>query len=274
MAGNKFWKMIKNQARNTAEILIYEQIGKDYWTDEGIAAKDFAAELSDLGNITDIALRINSAGGSVFEGLTIHNLLKAHPATVTCYIDGLAASIASVIAMAANKICMPENALMMIHNPSGLVMGTAEEMRKMADTLDVIRGSIQAAYKRTNMSDEELSAMMTAETWLTAADCVEKGFADEMTTAVKAAANYDLKGFKNAPSALIVSLKNSGGQRPPGIEPHKEVRNMEKCTKCGAELVNGKCPVCAANEATATAQRKIEDNKKRVADIRALARNY
>ena len=218
---NKFWKMILNKAAKTAEILIYEQIGRDYWSDEGIAAKDFAADLKALGDVKDITLRLNSPGGSVFEGLVIHNLLKAHQANVTVYIDGIAASIASVIAMCGDKIIMPENAMMMIHDPSGLVIGNADDMRKMADTLDKIKESIKTAYKRTMMTDEEIDEMMKAETWLTAADAVDKGFADEMIEAVKIAAHFDLTQFKNAPL--------TAQKKPAALvaENKKEVSDME-----------------------------------------------
>lgn len=211
---NKFWKIINK--KDNAEILIYEQIGKGFWTDEGIAAKDFAADLKALGDIKNITLRLNSPGGSVFEGLGIYNLLKAHPANITTYIDGIAASIASVIAMSGDKIIMPENAMMMIHDPSGLIMGTAENMRKMADTLDKIKESIKTAYKRTNMTDEDIDRMMSEETWMTAADAVSKGFADEVVESVKIAAHFDFDklGFKHPPMAVF--------------NKHKEVSAMTK----------------------------------------------
>src|SRR5574340_334392 len=123
------WFEIKNKAEK-AEVWIYEMIGKDFWTGEGLTAKDFQKELSEI-KASQIDLHINSPGGDVFDGVTIHNLLKQHPAKVTTYIDGLAASIASVIALAGDKVIMAENALYMMHNPTGMGMGTAEEMRSM-----------------------------------------------------------------------------------------------------------------------------------------------
>jgi len=263
----KFWKMILNKAKESAEILIYEQIGKDFWSDEGIAAKDFAEDLKSLGDVKNITLRINSPGGSVFEGLVIFNLLKAHQATVTVYIDGLAASIASVIAMSGDKIIMPENALLMIHDPFAMVMGTAEDMRKMAEALDKIKDSIKSAYKRTMMTDDELTEMMTEETWLSASEAVEKGFADEMIAAVKVAACFDLSKFKKAPQAAAISIVNSpdtSGQ----IKITQEVKNMEKCKKCGTALVEGNCPACMA------VAKFEQDNKSRMAEIKAIGEKH
>lgn len=262
----KFWKMIKNQAKNSAEILIYEMIGKDWWSDEGIAAKDFAADLKSLGNVTEITLRINSAGGSVFEGITMYNLLKAHPANITCYIDGIAASIASVIAMAANKIIMPENAMMMIHDPWGFAQGNSEEMRKMAEMLDKIKEAIATSYNRTACTEEEIAQMMTDETWLTAADAIEKGFADETVAAVKVAAGFDLSKFRNAPPAL----RNINNSTPDIIVQanHKEEVKMEKCTVCGAVMADGKCPHCMAK-----AQARL-DHAANAKEIKALATKF
>ena len=198
----QFWKM-KALADGEAEILIYEFIGEDFWSGRGMDAKRFSDELKALGDINKIIVRINSPGGDVFDGNTIYNILKAHKAQVEVRIDGIAASIASVIAMAGDKIIMPENAMMMIHNPWGFAVGDAAEMRKMADALDKIRGSIMVSYRaQTNLDEKKLFEMMDAETWMTAADAVALGFADEMIESVKAAASFKLDYFKNVPQAL------------------------------------------------------------------------
>ena len=199
---NKFWK-IKALADGEAEILIYEFIGEDFWSGRGMDAKRFSDELKALGDINKIIVRINSPGGDVFDGNTIYNILKAHKATVEVHIDGIAASIASVIAMAGDKIIMPENAMMMIHNPWGFAVGDAAEMRKMADALDKIRESIMVSYRaQTDLDEKKLFEMMDEETWMTAADAVELGFADEMIESVKAAASFKMDYFKNVPAAL------------------------------------------------------------------------
>lgn len=195
---NKSWFSIKASANNTAEILIYDEIG--YW---GVRAKDFASALKELNGIQQITLRINSPGGSVFDGAAIYNLLKSHSATIRVKIDGLAASMASVIAMAGDIIEMPENALMMIHNPWTYASGDADELRKSADVLDKIKKSILAAYaKKTGLSDDEISAMMDAETWLTGAEAAALGFVDDLTAAVEVENSFDLSQFNNVPQAI------------------------------------------------------------------------
>ena len=198
------WYKIENKA-DKAEIWIYEMIGEDFWSGGGVTAKNFQKELSAI-KASQIDLHINSPGGEVFDGIAIYNLIKQHPATVTTYIDGLAASIASVIALAGDQIFMAENALMMIHNPYGMVMGAAEDMRKMAERLDIVRDSISKAYiSRTDKPEDEINALMDAETWMTADDALELGFIDDITEKMDMAACakfvpiMDKAGFKHVP---------------------------------------------------------------------------
>jgi len=196
------WYTIEAKAGDTAEVWIYEQIGED-WFGDGIAAKEFVQELAAL-KVANIDLHVNSPGGSVFDGQAIYNALVRHPATVTSYVDGIAASIASVIALAGDRVVMAANALFMIHDPAGLAMGTAEDMRKMADVLDKVRDTIVGVYEsKTGKSADELAALMTAETWLSADEAVESGFADEVGTELALAASlesFDLSRFKHAPT--------------------------------------------------------------------------
>lgn len=197
MPKNKSWFEIKASTEG-AEIFIYDEIGS--W---GIRAKDFVSELKAFTGLNQITVRINSPGGSVFDGTAIYNLLKNHSATIKVKIDGLAASMASVIAMAGDSIEMPENAIMMIHNPWMFAGGDAAELRKSADVLDKIKASILSAYtSKTGLSEDELSAMMDAETWLTGAEAKKLGFADDLTPAVDVAAAFDLSKFKNAPKTI------------------------------------------------------------------------
>ena len=177
------------------EILIYDEIGAF-----GVTAKQFADDLKAVGKAARITLRINSPGGSVFDGLAIHNSLKRLSARKTVWIDGIAASIASVVAMAGDEIVMPENAMMMIHDPAGIVVGTAPDMRAMADALDRIKGGLVAAYRdRTGKPDDEVERLMTAETWMTAAEAVAGGFADRVDKPAAISARFDLSRFRNAP---------------------------------------------------------------------------
>jgi len=206
----KWYEIIDRQER--AEIWIYEQIGEDWWTGEGVTAKGFQKELSGI-KAKDIDLHINSPGGNVFDGTTIYNLLKQHHATITTYIDGLAASIASVIALAGDKVVMAENALFMMHNPSGMVMGTAQDMRSMADVLDKVRGSIATAYvAKSGRSEDEINALMDAETWMTAEEARSAGFVDEIGSEMDLAACAKFVpvmskvGFKRIPETFQASI--------------------------------------------------------------------
>lgn len=184
----KNWYSIKAKAdQKTAEISIYDEIG--YW---GVTAKQFIGDLKAL-DATAIKLAINSPGGSVFDALAIYNALRQHPAAVEVTIMGVAASAASVIAMAGDTIVMPENAFMMIHNPLNLAYGNADDLREMADVLDKIAASLIGIYaKRTGLPDDEIKALLDAETWLNAEEAVTKGFADELQAELKVAAAFDM----------------------------------------------------------------------------------
>jgi ATP-dependent protease ClpP protease subunit len=175
-AGRNDWYRIENLAGGTAAVYIYDEIG--YW---GVTASDFVAELSELTGVNAIDLHINSPGGEVFDGLAIMNCLRSHPAAVTTYVDGLAASIASVIAMAGDRIVMGPHSQLMVHEGSGLCIGDAAEMRKMADLLDFQSDNIAGVYQaRAGGTVEEWRAVMVAETWYTAEEAVAAGLADEV----------------------------------------------------------------------------------------------
>ena len=166
-------------AKSTATgstLTLYGDIGAD-WFGEGITAEKVAEQLAQCRG--PLAVYINSAGGSVFEGLAIHSQLKRYSDKVTCYVDGLAASIASVIALAGSRVEMSPASMMMVHDASAVVMGNAAAMRKCADDLDVVTSTIRAVYTaKTGMSEAKVSAVMAAETWMSAADCVKDGWAD------------------------------------------------------------------------------------------------
>lgn len=195
------WYSIKALSRGVAEILLYDEIG--VW---GITAQQFARELKALGDLSLISLRIHSPGGDVFEGTAIYNLLKNHPARVEAHVDGLAASMASVIAMAADTIYMPENAMMMVHRPWGIQGGEADDMRRYADLLEKIEGTMVAAYMaKTGKSEEDIKSLLKAETWMDGREAVEAGFADQLTEPLAAAAQLTskrMKEFAHMPEAL------------------------------------------------------------------------
>jgi ATP-dependent Clp protease, protease subunit len=156
------------------EILVYDEISAD-------SAEDFNRALKSLGDCKAITMRINSPGGDGFAGIAIHNILAAHPATITCYIDGIAASAASLIAMAADKIIAPENTFMAIHNPYAMTIGPAAAHRAMADDLDRISDSYAATYsKRSKQPIGAVRALMDQDRLMGAKEAKQLGYVDEL----------------------------------------------------------------------------------------------
>jgi len=185
----RLWELKQAAQAGVLELYIYgdvESDGYNWWSGQTVESETSAAhfrnELAKYPDAREIRVYINSYGGSVFEGTAIYNQLRRHPAQVTVYIDGFACSVASVVAMAGDRVIMPKNAMMMIHNAYLYAVGNAEELRKAADDLDVInRGNRQAYLQKAGdrLSEEALIAMLDAETWLTAEDCIRLGLADE-----------------------------------------------------------------------------------------------
>ncbi len=199
---------VKAQA-DEGEIWIWEEIGEGWFG--GISAKQFAKDVKDLGDVKRIHLHINSPGGNVFDAVAMYNLLGQHKAHVVVNIESLAASAATIVAMAGNEIYMADNAMMMIHDAWGLVIGNAAEMRKNADLLDKIDGTIVATYaKRTKIDDQVIKDLMSAETWMTASEALGYGFIDQVTDALEAAASCDLSRFNYRKVPKQFSEKASG----------------------------------------------------------------
>ena len=188
MFNNEF--QIKQIAdKKTLDIYLYGEIEKDYldwWTGKIVESKTSANYIrriiDEAGNVDFINVYINSIGGDVDEGVAIHNILKRSNAYVTVYVDAYAYSIASVIAMAGDKVIMPVNATMMIHNPSGSKWGNAQQHRDYADALDVIGEAAANSYlaKSKKITKEELKTMLDKDTFLTADSCLKYGFCDEV----------------------------------------------------------------------------------------------
>jgi ATP-dependent Clp endopeptidase proteolytic subunit ClpP len=178
------WYAIQQTADGEAEVSIYDEIGFG-----GVTAKSFLAELKKLSG-QRVHLRINSVGGSVVEGAAIYNALRRHKGGLVVHIDALAASMASVIAMAGDETLIADNALVMIHNPWGMTMGDADELRKEADILDKLKATLVNAYvRKTGMEAEQVAQMMDDETWLDATEAVALGFADAIEDGIEAAAS-------------------------------------------------------------------------------------
>jgi len=196
------WAEIKNKTGEKADVYIYDEIGFF-----GVSAIDFIEELKSL-EVNTLNLFINSPGGSVFDGVAIYNTLKNHTAQVNVQIDGLAASIASVIAMAGDTITIADNAMMMIHKPAVLMFGQAPELRKEAELLDQIESQLVSTYaSRTGIEPELISEMIQEETWFTGTEAVNHGFADTLLQGKKRAASltvWDLSLYDNAPESEVV----------------------------------------------------------------------
>lgn len=170
---------IKNQSETEVEIIIYSQIGQD-WFGDGVSAKSFSDELKKVSaSVTTLNVRINSPGGDVFDGITIYNRLKQHKAKKIVYIDGLAASIASIIALAGDEIKMGEGALYMIHLPWTWAVGNRTELDNTVNRLMDVEEQMLSIYaKRSKMDRSEIRALLEAETWMDADTAIEHGFVD------------------------------------------------------------------------------------------------
>lgn len=204
----KFYS-IKSRANaageKTAEIFIYGDIGES-WYGESVTAAEFVKEIAAL-EASEITVRINSYGGSVTDGIAIYNAILRHPAAVTVEIDGIAASIASLIAMAGDTVNIAENALLMVHAPWGGIYGNAAEMRQYADVLDKYADAMSSSYARKTGQDiDTIQALLKdgADHWYDAAEAVAFGFADGTTEAMPIAASFDLSRYGSLPQAAAV----------------------------------------------------------------------
>ena len=211
---------IKNLENEKAELHFYGEIVSDEWekwSDLDTCPEDVLNYLSKIENSKELDIYINSGGGSVFAGLGIYNILKRHKGRKTVYVDGLAGSIASIIAMVGDEIIVPSNSFIMIHKPLCGVCGNANDMREMADTLDRIEEGLINTYKtklKDNVNIETIKAMVNAETWLTGVEA-SRYFNITVTEANKMIAKVDtnlLNSYKNVPENLLkaedLAIKN------------------------------------------------------------------
>ncbi|MBR8346373.1 head maturation protease, ClpP-related [Burkholderia ambifaria] len=218
MKRNRKWWDIRAQANaaGEVEIRIYNEIG--FW---GTDAQTFVTQLdAAAANASTIVVAINSMGGDVFDAFAIYNALRRHAGKVKVRVDGVAASAASLIAMAGDEIVMPENALLMIHNAHTVTAGEAKDLRRIADLLDNAGDGILAAYAaKSGQSVDEIQGMMDAETWLTAAQAKEKGFCDTIEAAVKLSASASstvlLARFSAVPDVVRALVDETEPTDPP-----------------------------------------------------------
>lgn len=171
---------IKASSTDDNSITIYDPIGFDWWTGEGVTAKRISAALRSIGD-SDVTVKINSPGGDVFEGLAIYNLLREHKGKVTVQILGLAASAASFIAMAADEIQIARAGFLMIHNSWTMAAGDRNDIREVADFLEQIDGTLADIYAvRTGDPIQAMRKLMDVETWMGGAAAIDAGFADSL----------------------------------------------------------------------------------------------
>jgi ATP-dependent Clp endopeptidase proteolytic subunit ClpP len=238
----KTWFTITNLATApAAEIDIFDEIG--LW---GVTVKDFASSLKAVPMDRDITLRINSPGGSIFDGYAIFNLLTERRDKVTAKVIGLAASMASIIMLAGKRAIASKNATIMIHNPAAVAFGESKDMRDMADLLDKLQGTLVNTYvSKSGKSEADVKSSMDATTWFTADEAKAWGLIDEVIEPVKIAASYDLTRFGAVPQNI------SGGQTASANQPNKQ-DNMKNLIKA---LVDAKLVASIdASEELAVAQ--------------------
>lgn len=286
----KFW-IIKNSAESTsAELLIYGPlVSESRWLDSDcVSASEFRSDLQGLAG-KDVVVRVNSPGGDVFAGQTIHNLLRSYKGHVTAIVDGVAASAASVVVMGAEKIIMPANSMMMIHNPALCLKNAAynaQDLQKCLDALAPIKESLLSAYmRRAKVDRAEMSRMMDDETWLTADECLRLGLADEIdgsietaldgNTLVVNAMKFDTKNFTNLAGlqkCLAHDKKKVEDRMSLNISAIKNFLNdLGVDVKDDAQQVQPVQPAAPAVDAQKVAAETVAAERKRVEDLDRLA---
>lgn len=274
----KFWQ-VKNEADDSAELILYGPISETSWFDDDVTPMAFAEDLKAIGG-KDLTVRVNSPGGDVFAAQAIYNLLKCYKGKVTMRIDGLAASAATIITCAGDTVIMPGNALFMIHNPMSFSSGSAKDLREAADVLDKVRDTIVNVYAERcgdSLSDTKIKHMMDDETWMTAQEALDNGFIDEIDSSMVVedcikgnqliinSCAFDLSNFQK-----IDKIKSLLGEKPPE-NAKKEDHTMNDnnlLQKIAAKL--GISENQEPAEPQMTADEAVAAERKRVADLEAM----
>lgn len=261
----KFWNFVPAvpQENKPAELILYGEIASESWWGDEVTPRQFGEELAALGDVSEIVVRINSPGGDVFAANAIYTRLKDNAATITVKIDGWAASAATIIAAAGDRVLIARNGVMMYHDPAMNLRGyfKADELEKQIAALAVIKNSIvNALALKTGKTEEAISEIMKAETWYTGADAVENGFADELmfegndvetevqdaSCVVVNSVAFDLSPFRSIPKALLNSrpARDGGGftdihqkQQKKESKTNMEITNVEQLEQAYPELV-------------------------------------
>lgn len=242
---------------------IYDAIGG--W---GESAKSFIADILALKDVSNLKVHINSPGGDVFDGLAIYNFLVQRPYDVHIIVDGLAASIASVVAMSGKTVTIPENAFLMIHNAWTFVAGDSAELRQMADTMDKFNAAIAGIYaKRSGKSMNDVRALMDAETWMDGKSAHADGFCDTCAEPVEMAACFDIKRYKNMPENVRASMRESkmANESDVAVKPVSEEP---------AAVAEPAAPVTVQPEPAAETAPAVDARAEIKAEFKAVLRQY
>ncbi len=209
--GRGYAVALAEDGQPTPTLYLYDVIGVDLFG--GIAARQVVDDLAALGPVEALDVRVNSPGGDVFEGIAVYNALRRLPARVTVHIDGIAASIASLIAMAGDETLIAENAMVMVHRPWTALMGDATELRRQAGTLDKAWSAMLATYARRTgrrpATFEQRVAQSGGEWWMTAEEAVSERFADAVQKPEKEAQVFGLHRFKRVPAKLAAAAADA-----------------------------------------------------------------
>lgn len=233
----RFWDFVNKE--DGAELLIHGDISNRSWLGDEVTPKIFKQELDKCRG--DLDIFINSGGGDVFAGMAIYNMLTRYEGKKTVHIDGLAASIASVIAMAGDEVIMPENAMIMIHNAWTICRGNRNDLRKVADEVEKIDGLIADTYaRRGNKTGAEYAAMMDAETWFTAQEAKEAGLIDTIEAGKQIAASMDgdflcasgiridIARYRHADAVRQMTDHSNGGGSQPVDDDKQSALDMQR----------------------------------------------
>jgi ATP-dependent Clp protease protease subunit len=244
------------------ELYVYNTIGED-WFGGGVTPDSVQKAIKDAGTFSSITVHLNSPGGDSFDGVAIHNILRQQGVPVNVIVEGLAASAAFTIAEAGDTIAICDGAMMMLHNAWSIAIGDARDMRAQADLLDKVSGTLRDLYaKRSGMGAEQVQQLMDIETWLTADEAVEKGFATEKkdTTPEKSAeakalsAQYDLKKFCSKVPDTFKAEEDEGGEPLPEYDPDGDEDDPDSAAECSCS-----CDACKAGNCKDCSMKDCKD---------------
>ena len=269
----------KFNMKDTAKpvLSIYDEIG--FW---GVQASDFRAQ---LGAITakEVTVEINSPGGDLFAGVAMYNMLKAAGKTVNVKVMGVAASAASLVAMAGDTIEMPKNTFMMVHNPMGVSMGNADDMRETAELLDRLGASMVQTYAaRTGQPENAIAEMLAVDTWMTADEALAAGFATVVTEDIEATASFDMTKA-DLPAHIKAVYASAKPEKTPEEIEAERLAQVEVDRLAAEAALAANAPVATAIHAAAVtaglkdhadflavASTSLEDGNKRVAAAKEI----